>query len=87
MWLPCVLRCGAFRRRRPPLPGAERVKIAHLGTITSAGGPLYILTVGDTQYELTRGDSAGRFAFTACDGDSLYLCKDGVTYGVKRCGP
>lgn len=63
------------------------MKIAHLGTITSAGGPLYILTVGDTQYELTRGDSAGRFAFTACDGDSLYLCKDGVTYGVKRCGP
>ena len=68
-------------------PRRERVKIAHLGTITSAGSPLYILTVGDTQYELTRGDSAGRFALTACDGDSLYLCKDGVTYGVKRCGP
>lgn len=68
-------------------PRRERVKIAHLGTITSAGGPLYILTVGDTQYELTRGDSAGGFALTACDGDSLYLCKDGVTYGVKRCGP
>lgn len=68
-------------------PRRERVTIAHLGTITSAGGPLYILTVGDTQYELTRGDSAGRFALTACDGDSLYLCKDGVTYGVKRCGP
>jgi len=67
-------------------PRRERVKIVHLGTIISAGEPLYILTVGDTQYELTRGDSAGGFALTACNGDSLYLCKDGVTYGVKRCG-
>lgn len=67
-------------------PKRERVKIAHLGTVTAAGQPLYILTVGDVQYELVCGESAGGFSLTSCDRDSLYLCRDGVTYGVKRCG-
>lgn len=68
-------------------PKRERVMIVHLGTVTSAGRPLYILTVGGTQYELTRGESAGDFVLANCDRDSLYLCKEGVMYGVKRCEP
>ena len=76
--------------RNLPAPKAapvkrERVKIAHLGTVTSAGQPPHILTLGDQQYELRRGDSAGGFVLANFDADSLYLCKDGVTYGVKRC--
>ena len=66
-------------------PKRERVKIAHLGTVTSAGQQLYILTVGEEQYELKRGGTAGDFVLTACDQDSLYLCRNGITYGVKRC--
>lgn len=66
-------------------PKRERVKIAHLGTVTAAGQQLHILTVGDQQYELRCGDSAGGFVLADSDVDSLYLCKDGVTYGVKRC--
>lgn len=72
---------------KPAPPKRERVKIVHLGTVTSAGRPLYILTVGETQYELTHGESAGDFVFADCDGDSLYLRKEGVMYGVKRCEP
>lgn len=72
---------------KPVPPKRERVKIVHLGTVTSAGRPLYILTVGETQYELTHGESAGDFVFADCDGDSLYLRKEGVMYGVKRCEP
>lgn len=37
--------------------------------------------------ELTHGESAGDFVFADCDGDSLYLRKEGVMYGVKRCEP
>ena len=66
-------------------PKRDRVKIVHLGTVTSAGRPLYILTVGDIQYELTHGGAAGDFVLAECDDDSLYLRKDGVSYGVKLC--
>lgn len=70
---------------KPAPPKRERVKIIHLGTISSGGRPLYILTVGDRQYELRRGDAAGDFMLAACDRDSLYLRKSGITYGVKLC--
>ena len=62
-----------------------RAEIVHLGTVRSLGRVLYILTVGERQYELLQGEAAGEFVLTACDRDSLYLCKDGVTYGVKLC--
>lgn len=70
---------------KPAPPRRERVKIVHLGTIRSGGEPLYILTLGEDQYELSRGGSAGEFVLTACDRDSLYLCRDGLSYGVKLC--
>ncbi|WP_307756584.1 hypothetical protein, partial [uncultured Alistipes sp.] len=66
-------------------PKRERVKAAHLGTVVSGGKPLYILTIGDEQYELFRGEKAAEFVLADCDRDSLYLSKGGVTYGVKLC--
>lgn len=72
---------------KPVPPKRERVKFAHLGTIVSGKRQFYILTVGGTQYELARGDAAGDFVLASCDGDSLYLRKGNVTYGVKRCEP
>lgn len=82
----------ATRAAVHPLPAAKaaaprrgRVEIAHLATVRSLGRVLYILTVGERQYELLRGEAAGEFVLTACDRDSLYLCKDGVTCGVKLC--
>lgn len=63
----------------------ERVNMVHLGTIRSAGKRLHILSVGDAQYELVRGESAAGFVLAKCDRDSLYLTKNGVTYGVKLC--
>lgn len=66
-------------------PRRERVNMVHLGTIRSAGKRLYILSVGDAQYELAQGESAAGFVLAACDRDSLYLLKSGVTYGVKLC--
>lgn len=85
---PAVAARAAVR----PLPAAKtaaprrgRVEIVHLGTVRSLGRVLYILTVGERQYELLQGEAAGEFVLTACDRDSLYLCKDGVTYGVKLC--
>lgn len=70
---------------KPAPPKRERVQIVHLGTVRSAGKRLYILTVGEEQYELSCGDAAGEFVLTACDRDSLYLRKAGITYGVKLC--
>lgn len=70
---------------KPVVPKRERVKIVHLGTVSSGGNRLYILTVGDEQYELPCGGAAGEFVLTGSDRDSLYLRKGGVTYGVKRC--
>lgn len=63
----------------------ERVTIVHLATVASHGCSRYILTIGDDQHELIRGEAAGDFVLTDCDGDSLYLSKAGVTYGVKLC--
>lgn len=63
----------------------ERVAASHLGTVASAWGRLYILTVGSEQYEIPCGGSAGDFVLAGCDRDSLYLRKGGVTYGVKLC--
>lgn len=83
-----VTVCPAVRSLPAPkeaLPRRKQVAITHLGTISSSRQPLYILTVGNEQYELTCGGAAGDFVFTSCDRDSLYLRKDGVTYGVKLC--
>lgn len=68
-------------------PRRERVNMVHLATIRSAGKRLHILTIDDAQYELARGDAAGGFVLAGCDRDSLYLSKNGVTYGVKRFEP
>lgn len=70
---------------KPAPPKRERVRIVHLGTVRFAGKQLYILTVGEEQYELSCGESAGEFLLTDCDRDSLYLRKAGITYGVKLC--
>lgn len=70
---------------KPAPSRRERVNIVHLGTVRSAGKRLYILTIGEEQYELSHGESAGDFVFAECDGDSLYLCKAGIIYGVKLC--
>ena len=72
----------------PPKPAPirrERVKILHTGTICVTGRPLYILTIGEQQYELRPGEAAADFLLTAVDSDSLYLSKEGVTYGVRLC--
>ena len=81
--VPSVIR--GLPAPKPVLPKRERVRIVHLGTVRSAGKRLYILTVGEEQYELSPGESAGEFLFTDCDRDSLYLRRAGVTYGVKLC--
>lgn len=68
-------------------PRRERVQLTHLGTFASNGRRLHILAIGEEQYELSPSDSAGGFLFLSNDRDSLYLSKNGVTYGVKRCCP
>lgn len=70
---------------KTPQPRRERVNMVHLGTIRSAGKRLHILSVGDAQYELAQGESACGFVLAKCDRDSLYLLKNGVSYGVKLC--
>lgn len=72
-------------RAKTAQPRRERVNMVHLGTIRSAGKRLYILSLGDVQYELAQGESAAGFQLAECDSDSLYLLKNGVTYGVKLC--
>ena len=79
------LKGAARPAAKAAAPRRGRVEIVHLGTVRSLGRVLYILTVGERQYELLQGEAAGEFVLTACDRDSLYLCKDGVTYGVKLC--
>lgn len=76
--IPASVKAAARRR--------EAVRIVHRGTVRAGGRGLHILTVGDVQYELERGDTVAGFTLAACDRDSLYLRKDGLTYGVKRCG-
>lgn len=72
--------------RDVPKGRREQVKIEHLGTVVSAGKALYILRIGDLQYEIQCGETAGEFILDRCDDDSLYLRKTGIRYGVKRCG-
>lgn len=72
------------RPKAVPRP-RERVRIVHLGTISAAGRRLFILTIGDEQFEVAQGECAGEFALTHFDGDSLYLLKKGIGYGVKLC--
>lgn len=70
---------------KPSPPRRERVKIVHLGTVASSGKRLFILSVGDGQYEIACGGAAGDFVLVGFDRDSLYLRKDGITYGVRQC--
>lgn len=82
-----VVRSAA--RERPPAkatpPQRDRVRFTHLGTVSSAAGQLYILLIGESQYELARGDAAEDYKLEKCDPDSLYLRKGEVVYGVKLC--
>lgn len=57
----------------------------HLGSISAAGSQLHILKINDAQYELHLGDKAAGFRLCGLDADSLYLDKDSMCYGVKRC--
>ncbi len=79
---PAVRRLPPAKRAAPP---RERIPFAHLGTVTAAGRSLHILTVGKEQYELSEGDTADGWRLAKADRDSLYLEREGVTYGVKRC--
>lgn len=63
----------------------ERFRCEHKGTMASGKRVLYILAFGETQYELSRGESAEGFTLRNCDRDSLYLEKDGLVYGVRLC--
>lgn len=69
---------------KPIPPRRERMRLTHVATVT-ARQKLYILTIGDQQYELSRGEQADGFTLTDCDCDSLYFCKGGITYGIKLC--
>lgn len=83
--VPVLSPIRALSAPNPAPARREKVTIVHAGTICAAGRSLYILTIGERQYELMCGDAAEEFRLTACDGDSLYLRKEGVTYGIKRC--
>lgn len=63
----------------------ERIGITHRGTVAMGGRRLYIVTIGKEEYELYPGDQAGEFTCKGCDGDSLYLTKNGLSYGTKLC--
>ena len=86
-----VVRSAAMRSTVRSLPPKtvplrrEKLQAGHLGTIRSQGEKLYILTVDGVQYELHCGEPAGGFVLCGCDGDSLYLEKQGLKYGVKLC--
>lgn len=68
-------------------PRRERVRIVHLGTVAAAGQQLHILKIGNEQIELAPGGRAAGFELVSGDADSLYLLRDGIRYGVKRCEP
>lgn len=86
-----VSRSAATRSRVRSLPPKtvpvrrEKVQAEHLGTICVEGEKLYILSVKGVQYEMRCGEPADGFVLCGCDGDSLYLKKQGVKYGVKLC--
>lgn len=81
---PLVRTVPAVKRAAPERSG---VRLVHLGTVCSAGRQLCILTIGDVQCELARGEEVEGFVLVSWDQDSLYLRRDGVTYGVKNCEP
>lgn len=74
-----------------PLPAAgrksvrEKVRIVHLGTVAAAGRCLHILALDERQCELAEGEAAEGFVLEGSDTDSLFLQKEGITYGVARC--
>ena len=57
----------------------------HLGTVRAGGTTLYIVMLGDEQYEAECGDSVAGFVLYGADGDSLYMVRDGVKYGMRLC--
>ena len=63
----------------------DRTPIVHLAAVTAGGQTLHILMIGEVQYELRPGDAAGGWRLAGSDRGSLYLEREGVTYGVKRC--
>lgn len=79
---------AAIVRALPP-PAAkvrrERVALTHRGTVVSGRTRFYIVTIGNEQVELAPGGEAAGFVCASADGDSLYLRKEGVIYGVKLC--
>ena len=70
---------------KKPAVRRERLVCTHLGTMASGKRVFHILTFEDRQYELSAGESAEGFTLRGYDRDSLYLEKEGVVYGVKRC--
>lgn len=70
---------------KKPIARRENLTCEHKGTMAFGKRALYILAFGETQYELSRGESAEGFTLRDCDRDSLYLEKDGLIYGVKLC--
>lgn len=72
-------------RALPSTVRRENVRITHLATLASGCKTLYILTIGNEQYELMRGAEAVGFRLVKSDRDSVYLCKNGISYGVKLC--
>lgn len=84
-----VRKVRAAVRPLPAPPGKkavrENVRIVHLGSVAAAGRRIHIVRVGERQYELSAGDSADGFVLAGSDRDSLYLRKNGFTYGVPRC--
>lgn len=69
-----------------PVPAKrEKVKITHMGTVTAGRRQFHILTIGEEMFEISLGEKAGDFTLASCDRDSLYMRKEGLIYGVKRC--
>ncbi len=63
----------------------RRPTLVHLAAITGGGRTLHVLTVDNVQYELHKGDTVDGWRLVAADRDSIYLEREGSTYGVKRC--
>lgn len=78
-------RSAAGPRKPAARPRSKPVALQHLGTIRAGRRTLHILLVGQTQHELYVGEEADGYLLGRIDADSLYLEREGVTYGVKRC--
>lgn len=76
------------RRTRPAVqPAAVRETVAceHMATITVGGKTSYVVSMGDTLHEVRRSESVAGFVVAGDDGDSLYLNRNGIRYGVRLC--